>query len=63
MPRKSSTPLALHEVIRILGAEHAYLFLGARASEQLVLRSARRTEGRELGARAATARRWSSGCG
>jgi signal transduction histidine kinase len=48
MPRKSSTPLALHEVIRIIGAEHAYLFLGAENSEQLVLRSARDAEGREL---------------
>ena len=49
MPRKSSTPLALHEVIRIIGAEHAYLFLGAENSEQLVLRSARDADGRELG--------------
>jgi signal transduction histidine kinase len=49
MPRKSSTPLALHEVIRIIGAEHAYLFLGAENSEHLVLRSARDAEGRELG--------------
>ncbi|MBK7824440.1 ATP-binding protein [Nannocystis sp.] len=49
MPRKSSTPLALHEVIRIVGAEHAYLFLGAESSERLVLRSARDAEGRELG--------------
>ena len=48
MPRKSSTPLALHEVIRIIGAEHAYLFLGAENSEQLVLRSARDAEGHEL---------------
>jgi len=48
MPRKSSTPLALHEVIRIVGAEHAYLFLGAESSERLVLRSARDAEGREL---------------
>jgi hypothetical protein len=49
MPRKSSTPLALHEVVRIIGAEHAYLFLGAESSDQLVLRSARDAEGHELG--------------
>jgi signal transduction histidine kinase len=48
MSRKSSTPLALHEVIRIIGAEHAYLFLGAEQSEQLVLDSARDAEGHEL---------------
>ncbi len=49
MPRKSSTPLALHEVIRILGAEHAYLFLGNETSERVVLRSAQDKDGRELG--------------
>jgi len=48
MPRKSSTPLALHEVVRIVGAEHAYLFLGAEGSERLTLRSARDAEGTEL---------------
>jgi signal transduction histidine kinase len=48
MARKSSTPLALQEVVRILGAEHAYLLLGAETSEHLVLRSARDAEGREL---------------
>ena len=51
MARKSSTPLALHEVVRIVGAEHAYLLLGAESSERLVLRSARDAEGRELVAR------------
>jgi signal transduction histidine kinase len=49
MPRKSSTPLALHEVIRILAAEHAYLFLGSDANERVVLRSAQDKDGRELG--------------
>ena len=49
MPRKSSTPLALHEVVRILGAEHAYLFLGSEASDRLGLRSAQDRDGRELG--------------
>jgi len=48
MPRKSSTPLALHEVVRIVGAEHAYLFLGSERSEQLELRSARDAEGGTL---------------
>ncbi len=51
MARKSSTPLALHEVIRIVGAEHAYLFLGAENSERLRLRSARDAEGKELAGR------------
>ncbi len=49
MPRKSSTPLALHEVVRIVGAEHAYLFLGAESSERLELRSARDIQGNPLG--------------
>ena len=49
MPRKSSTPLALHEVVRILRAEHAYLFLGNESGEQVVLRSAQDRDGRELG--------------
>jgi signal transduction histidine kinase len=48
MPRKSSTPLALHEVVRIVGAEHAYLFLGSERSERLTLRSARDAEGKPL---------------
>ena len=45
MPRKSSTPLALQEVVRIVGADHAYLFLGPESSEVLPLRSARDIEG------------------
>jgi signal transduction histidine kinase len=49
MPRKSSTPLALHEVIRILAAEHAYLFQYKESSERMVLRSAQDSDGRELG--------------
>jgi signal transduction histidine kinase len=48
MPRKSSTPLALHEVVRIVGAEHAYLFLGSERSERLTLRSAKDAEGKSL---------------
>ncbi len=48
MVRKSSTPLALHEVVRILGAEHAYLFLCTDSSEHMVLRSARDADGRAL---------------
>ena len=48
MPRKSSTPLALQEVVRIVGAEHAYLFLCVDSSERLVLRSARDADGRTL---------------
>lgn len=48
MPRKSSTPLALHEVVRIVGADHAYLFLGPESSERLPLRSARDIQGRVL---------------
>ena len=48
MPRKSSTPLALHEVVRIVGAEHAHLFLCVDSSERLVLRSARDADGRTL---------------
>jgi len=47
MARKSSPPLALHEVVRILGAEHAYLLLCADSSERLVLRSARDAAGLE----------------
>jgi signal transduction histidine kinase len=49
MPRKSSTPLTLREVIRILAAEHAYLFRYNETSERLTLRSAQDVEGRELG--------------
>ena len=48
MPRKSSTPLALHEVVRIVGAEHAYLFLGSERSERLTLKSAKDAEGKSL---------------
>jgi len=48
MARKSSPPLALHEVVRIIGAEHAYLLLCADSSERLVLRSARDAEGRDV---------------
>ena len=48
MARKSSPPLALHEVVRILRAEHAYLLLVADNNERLVLRSARNAEGHEL---------------
>jgi signal transduction histidine kinase len=49
MPSKSSTPLALHEVVRILGAEHAYLLLCVDNGERLALRSAQDADGRELG--------------
>ncbi len=49
MVRKSSPPLALHEVVRIVGAEHAYLLLCVdSSSERLMLRSARDAEGREV---------------
>jgi signal transduction histidine kinase len=49
MARKSSPPLALHEVVRILGAEHAYLLLCPdSSSDRLVLRSARDAEGHEV---------------
>ena len=49
MARKSSPPLALHEVVRILGAEHAYLLLCIDSStDRLMLRSARDAAGREV---------------
>ncbi len=49
MARKSSPPLALHEVVRILGAEHAYLLLCIDSTtDRLMLRSARDAAGREV---------------
>ncbi len=55
MARKSPTPLALSEVVRIVGADAAYLYLCAEGSERLFLKRAESAEGREADPAAASA--------
>ena len=55
MGRKSPTPLALSEVVRIVGADSAYLYLCLEGSERLFLKKAEGAEGREVDPGAASA--------
>jgi signal transduction histidine kinase len=55
MGRKSPTPLALSEVVRIVGADSAYLYLCLEGSERLFLKKAEGAEGREADPGAASA--------
>ena len=55
MARKSPTPLALSEIVRIVGADAAYLYLCAEGSERLFLKTAEGAEGREADPAAASA--------
>jgi signal transduction histidine kinase len=45
MARKSPTPLALPEILRIVGADTAYLYLARDGGERLQLKSARDADG------------------
>ncbi|MDC0718450.1 sensor histidine kinase [Nannocystis bainbridge] len=47
MMRKSPTPLALPEIVRIVGADAAYLYFYSESTERLHLKSARDAEGKE----------------
>jgi len=47
MIRKSPTPLALPEIVRIVGADAAYLYFYSESTERLHLKSARDAEGKE----------------
>jgi signal transduction histidine kinase len=47
MARKSPTPLALPEILRIVGADTAYLYLARDGGERLQLKSARDADGGE----------------
>lgn len=48
MVRKSPTPLALSEIVRIVGADSAYLYFCVEGTERLYLKSARDAEGHEI---------------
>lgn len=47
MARKSTTPLALPEIVRIVGADAAYLYMLPEGADRLILKSGRDAEGRE----------------
>ncbi|HEY8375497.1 MAG TPA: ATP-binding protein [Nannocystis sp.] len=55
MVRKSPTPLALPEIVRIVGADAAYLYLASEKSDSLKLKSAHHAEGQAAPAQASAA--------